>query len=81
MAKLIFEVLWHAEPAAGLRGGSEKVVIHFQDTSQELIDADMVEYFRGALREWYDTRGVYTAEEMRERTKREQALWEHLENE
>lgn len=61
MSKITFEAIWHGERAAGINSGSETVIIEFANTSE--IDAETVEYFREALRDYYDGAIVLTQSE------------------
>ena len=64
MATMTFEVEWRGEPDAGLLSGSETVTIELRHTPE--IDADTVEYFRDALKEFYDGATVMTTKEFTE---------------
>ena len=61
MSKITFEANWHGERAAGINSGSETVTIEFANTSE--IDTETVEYFREALRDYYDDASILTQEE------------------
>lgn len=61
MTSIRFNVHWHGELAAGIRPGYENVVLTFEYTDS--IDTDTLEYWREAVRDYYDGATVETQEE------------------
>lgn len=52
MVKLTYLAEWHGEPAAGINPGSEEVDITLRYT--DTIDEDLVEFWRGVVKEYWD---------------------------
>jgi hypothetical protein len=60
MNYLKFYVSWCGERAAGINPGSEEVTISFK--YGQPIDADVIEYWTDALKEFYDGASVELTE-------------------
>ena len=60
MPKIVFDVEWQGERAAGIMPGQEQVTISFLYGP---LDSDDIEYWRGVVEDYFDGAKVMTEEE------------------